>query len=62
VDLDEPFWKNRGVDGLFSTSESFKNLELLNSFSELDPILFLMLSYAPFGLATAIPKTIGDDP
>jgi hypothetical protein len=58
VDLDESFSKNRGVDGLISTSESFKNLELLNPFSELDPILFLMLSSAHFGLATAIPETI----
>ena len=58
MDLDESFSKNRGVDGLFSTSEPFKNLELLNPFSELDPILFLMLSYAPFDLATAISNMI----
>jgi hypothetical protein len=43
LDLHEPFREDSLAD-LFSTSDSFKNCELLNRFPELIPILFLIQS------------------
>jgi hypothetical protein len=47
--LDKSFSKNRGIDDLLSTSKLVNNFELLNPFSELDPILFsIECSIPPF--------------
>jgi hypothetical protein len=44
-------FEEHSVADLFSTSNPFKNSELLNHFSELTPILFLIQSYSPIGSA-----------